>query len=123
MSRHSAEPRRSGIVHLTAHPSLLAGRRAAPLFSGGHARSDLRAQAFQRTIGGVFHAERREDILRRELIDRLAADALHNFGQYDVVHVGVDEPGPGFAERSEMPYLLHRFFRTLLVILELVVGD
>jgi hypothetical protein len=45
--------------------------------------------------GRVVHAQRREDVLLREDVERLAGDAADDFAEEDVVDVGVAEDAPG----------------------------
>jgi hypothetical protein len=51
----------------------------------------------ERAEGGLAHAERAEDSLRRESVERLTGDAPDELAQHLVARVGIDESRPGRA--------------------------
>src|SRR5437660_2961768 len=115
MTRDSAHTKRSRIVDLTAQPLLAfhAGVRSsiteiihlgAPSFSWRHAQYQFGI----RTKPGVAHAQRRKNTLARKLIKRLAADAMYDFAERDVVDVTVNETRAGLITQRLAIESLHR---------------
>src|SRR6266545_3334662 len=109
----SAEQVCSRVMNLSTHP----------FFAAFFGRSDARRQTGVGFVAGVFHPERAEDVLGRELVDGFAAHALYQLGQDNVVDVGINEFRSGFGQWREFPNVPHRLLRPLLVILDVVVGD
>ncbi len=62
-------------------------------------RRDPRRPFRRRIEGGVLHAERQEDLLARELIQRASGDDADNLAQQDEVDVGVYEALAGLGHR------------------------
>src|SRR5262245_20942328 len=100
-------------MDLATHPISLALRAA--LLGGRYAGFHSLTQLFERIVSGIFHSERAKDILFGELVDRPAAHTPDDFGEHDVINVGVDELQTGFRERSELADIFNRLLRPLLV--------
>ena len=66
----------------------LAGRRDAPPQGAGRAEERVR------------EPQRREDLARREAIERLTRGPSHDLPQQDRVHIGVEDARPGAVDRG-----------------------
>ncbi len=71
-------------------------------------RRDARVQCGRRIEAGVFHAERRENAVARELVERLAAHSPHDVPEQEEVDVAIDEPLAGRRGRRLLDRQLDR---------------
>ena len=91
MARHAAEGEAARIVDLADHPGVAA-------FFG---RGGTLLQLVLRFEGGLVHAQRCENVLVGEGIQRLAADRLDDFGEKNVVDVAIGEFAAGLLRRLQ----------------------
>ena len=81
MSGHAPHGVRARIVHLANHPATFAlFRRSAPLL-----------QRLARQEPRLHHAQRLEDVLACELVERLARDAFDELAQNLIADVRIDK--------------------------------
>src|SRR5215467_14867002 len=98
MSGYTTQQIRPWVVNLAAYPVVVA------LFSGSAACP----QGCRRFVARILHAKRPENIFRGELVDRLAGDATYEFGEYDVIDVGINESPPGRDHWGKTPDVFER---------------
>src|SRR5712692_1443920 len=98
MASHAAHPKRSGIVHLAAQPLLTfcpdVRARVAEIIHLASSFLSWRNARFESGIGtkaGIAHAQRRENISARELVKHLAADAVHDFTESNIVDIAINK--------------------------------
>ena len=116
--------KQSGVSRDSRRANMPGGRTSprihfSPRFSVGAMRGQTRVGF----VAGVFHPERAEDVLGRELVNGFAAHALYQFCQNNVVDVGINKFRSGFGQRRKFPDRSASPPRALLVILDVVIGD
>ena len=96
---HAAHPPRRRIVDDAAQHLRLRSLAGPCEGQAALGRRDARPQARGRQEHRVLHAERIEDLLLRELVERLAAHAPNDVAEQEEVDVAVDEPLAGRRRR------------------------
>src|SRR5216683_3198806 len=128
MAGDPTHAKRSGIVYLAAQPLLTlcpdvhAGvAEIIHLASSFLSWRDARFESGIGTKAGIAHAQRRKNILARELVKHLAADTMHDFTESNVVDIAINKARARLTAQRLAIQTLHRFIVTSPTIAQIKI--